>query len=53
MHPGFHEQAALLRYQELVDQGMREQFVASVLLPSANPPAVMTVVRRQLGTLGV
>jgi hypothetical protein len=53
MHQGFHEQAAILRYQELVDTGMREQFVASVLPPSANTPAAATVLRRQLGTLRV
>ena len=53
MHPGFNERAAMHRYQELVDQGMREQFVASAFPPAANIPAVVAVLQQRLGTLRV
>ena len=45
------EQVATLRDQELIVRGLHEQFVASVLPPSAGAPAVRTVLKQQLGAL--
>jgi hypothetical protein len=51
MEPGLNEQVATLRYHEFVARELHEQFVASVLPPSASTPAIVTVLRQQLGTL--
>lgn len=51
MNPGMSDQVAALRCQELIAQGLHDQFVASVLPTSAGAPAVRTVVKQQLGAL--
>ena len=51
MDPEMNEQVATLRDQELVVPGSNEQFVASVLAPSAGALAIRTVLQQQLGAL--
>jgi hypothetical protein len=46
-------QMAMHRNHEMVARGLHEQFVASVLPPSAGTPAIVTVLRQQLGMLVV
>jgi hypothetical protein len=53
MNPGMSDQVAALRCQELIDQGLHDQFVASVLPTSAGAPAVRTVLKQHLGKVMV
>jgi hypothetical protein len=51
MNPGISEQMLSLRYQELVARGLYEQFVRSVLPPSAGAPTAWTVLKQRLAAL--
>jgi hypothetical protein len=51
MNHRMFEQVATLRDQQLVTRSLHEQFVARVVPPLADVPAVLSMLQQQLGAL--